>query len=224
MTFLDLLNRNSVAFTVIFSGLVAVATLVYAMLTWKLVSETRKMREAQTEPNISIIIQSKEEFISLIDMVIQNIGLGPAYDIKFKIDKEFEYEKGKCLSELNIFKVGLKYLSPNQKYQFFLTNMVDNFNEKVKQSFGIRVGYKNNVGKTFESTYTIDFSEFVGLTRVGEPALYRIAKSIEKLEQDIAHLIGGFHRIKTIVYTADEIKEEERQLLEHYREQQGEHK
>jgi hypothetical protein len=32
--------------TVIFSGVVASATVVYAILTWKLVSETRRMREA----------------------------------------------------------------------------------------------------------------------------------------------------------------------------------
>ena len=224
MAFLDFLNENSGAFTLIFSALVAVATLVYAILTWKLVTETRKMREAQTEPKISIIVQPKEEFISFIDMVIQNIGLGPAYDIEFKMEKDFEYEKRKFLSDINFIKTGLKYLAPNQKFQFFLTSMVDDFNEKVKQSFEIKVRYKNSIGKTFESTYAIDFLEFVGLIRLGEPSLYKIAKNIEKMQQDIRNLVSGFHRIKTIVYTKNDIKEEENQLLEEYNEQQGKQK
>jgi hypothetical protein len=224
MTFLDFLNENSGAFTVIFSALVAVATLSYAILTWRLVSETRRMRQAQTEPKISISIQPKEEFISFIDMVIQNIGLGPAYDIRFELRKDFEYEKGKFLSELNLIKTGVKYLAPNQKYQFFFTSMVDNFDEKVRQSFEIKVGYRNSVGKNFENTYTIGFSELIGLTRLGEPSLYKIAKNIEKMQQDISKLVSGFHRIKTIVYTTNDIKEEEKQLLEQYNERQRKEK
>jgi len=50
--------------SLIFSALVAVSTMVYAVLTWKLVSETKKMREAQTEPKISVSIQPREEWIA----------------------------------------------------------------------------------------------------------------------------------------------------------------
>jgi len=119
MGLMEFLNENSGAFAVIFSALVAIATIVYAILTWKLVSETRKMREAQTEPKVSVTIQPREEWINFIDMVIQNIGLGPAYNIKFEINSDFEYMKGKFLSELGFMKNGLKYLALNQKLQFF---------------------------------------------------------------------------------------------------------
>lgn len=119
MGLVEFLNENNGAFAVIFSAVVAIATVVYAFLTWRLVSETRKMREAQTEPKVSVTIQPREEWIKLIDMVIQNIGLGPAYNIKFEINPDFECMKGKFLSELGFMKNGLKYLAPNQKLQFF---------------------------------------------------------------------------------------------------------
>jgi hypothetical protein len=96
---LEFLNQNSGVFTIIFSAVVAIATMVYAILTWRLVSETRKMREVQTEPKISITIQPREAWINFIDMVIQNIGLGTAYNIKFKVNTDFEYKKGNFLSE-----------------------------------------------------------------------------------------------------------------------------
>jgi len=57
---------------------------VYAILTWRLVSETRKMRETQTEPKIFITIQPREEWFNFIDVIIQNIGLSPAYGIQFQ--------------------------------------------------------------------------------------------------------------------------------------------
>ena len=48
--FLEFLNHDIAVLTIFFSGVVAASTVVYAVLTWKLVSETRKMREVQTEP------------------------------------------------------------------------------------------------------------------------------------------------------------------------------
>ena len=90
MGLLDFLNQNSGAITVIFTAVVAIATGVYAILTWRLVSETRKMREAQTEPKVSAIIQPKEEWLNFIDLVVQNVGLGPAYNINFQVNPDFE--------------------------------------------------------------------------------------------------------------------------------------
>lgn len=211
---LEFLNRNNGAFSVIFSAFVAIATMVYAVLTWRLVSETRKMRESQTEPNISITIQPREEWISLIDMIIQNIGSGPAYNVKFEINPDFEYAKGKMLSELSLIKKGLEYFAPNQKYRFFLTSMVENYEEKIKNPFEVKVTYENIVGKTYEGKYLVNFSTLVGLRQLGEPSLYKISKNIERIQRDINHLSTGFSRMEVVVYTKKDIEEETKLLLE----------
>lgn len=49
--------------SVIFSCLVAIATVMYAILTWKLVSETKQMRINQIKPSISVIVQPVERWI-----------------------------------------------------------------------------------------------------------------------------------------------------------------
>lgn len=211
--FLDFLNKNSGAFTILFSFIVASATVVYAILTCKLVTETKKMREVQTEPKFSVIFQPREEWINFIDLVIKNIGLGPAYNIKFKINPDFEYRKGHFLSKLNFMK-GIKYLAPNQKMQFFLTSLVENFEDKIKTPFKIKVTYNNKTGKTYTETFTIDFFELVGLGQLGEPPLYKISKNIEKIQQEIHHLSTGFHRLKTIVYTKKDIDNENKKINE----------
>ena len=43
----------------LFSGIVAISTVVYAFLTWQLVSETRKMRKVQTEPSVASILNCR---------------------------------------------------------------------------------------------------------------------------------------------------------------------
>jgi len=219
---LEFLNQNSGAFTIVFSAIVAIATVVYAVLTWKLVSETRKMREVQTEPKVSVTIQPREEWINFIDMVIQNIGLGPAYDIKFEVEPDFEYIKGKFLSELGFVKHGLKYFAPNQKLQFFLTNMVENFEEKTKRPFKIKLTYRSGTGKVYKDEYLIDFSQLIGLSQLGEPPLYKIAKNIEEIRKYIQHLSTGFHKMKVVIYTKKDVKEERKRLLEQMDEKEKE--
>jgi len=70
----------------------------------QLVSETARMRKAQTEPEISITIQPGEEMINFIDMVIENIGLGSAHKICFEVISDFEFEEGKLVSNIGYLK------------------------------------------------------------------------------------------------------------------------
>lgn len=210
---LEFLNRNSGAFSVIFAAVVAISTVVYAILTRRLVYETREMREAQTEPNISVVVRPREEWINFMDMIIQNLGYGPAYNISFDVSPDFECRKGEYLSQLGFMKSGLKYLAPNQKMQFFLTSMVEDSEQKAKKSFEIRVEYQNRVGKAYAERFMIDFSEYIGLLQLGEPPMYKIAKNIDRIWKDIHNLSTGFNRIKAIVYTKNEVEEERIEYL-----------
>ena len=90
MQVLDLLNKNAGALNVLFAMVAAVSMAFYVILICSLVKETKKLREAQTEPKISIILQISRVGIHCIDLVIKNIGLGPAYNVKFEVLEEFD--------------------------------------------------------------------------------------------------------------------------------------
>ena len=64
--FLDFLNANSGAINVLFSFIVAFATVIYAVLTIVLVLETRRMRKSQTDPDVVVRIQPSESWINFI--------------------------------------------------------------------------------------------------------------------------------------------------------------
>ncbi len=173
--------------TIIFSALVAFSTVIYAILTWKLVTETIKLRKAQTEPKISICIEPNEHCMLYCDMVIQNIGLGPAYDLRFYLNSEIKDIDEKPLSELNIIKNGIRYLAPSSKRQFFFAQFSEGSKDsrKIRDSFEIKVIYKNSQDEKLEECFTIDFSEFSDLTKLGEHPMYSIAKSLKAIESKI---------------------------------------
>jgi homoaconitase/3-isopropylmalate dehydratase large subunit len=187
------LNQNSGAITAIFSIVVGASTVAYAYLTGKLVSETRKMREAQTEPEISIIIEPRELDMNWIDIIIENTGLGIAKDITFQVEPDFEYMKDRFLSQKGFIKNGVKSLPPKGKRKYFLTGMGTGkeFEKKIKTSFLIKVSYQNSTRtKSYKQEYAIDFSELEGLIEVRKDRSYNLVSAINAIQAALKELTG----------------------------------
>ena len=60
---IDSLNDNSRVITVIFAFIVVIVPVIYAILTWRLISETRRLREVQTELQ-NLIHKNKHSFVA----------------------------------------------------------------------------------------------------------------------------------------------------------------
>ena len=210
---MESLNQYAGALNLLFAALVAISTIIYALLTWRLVSETRLMRRAQTTPKVAVFYRNRDEWIGLLDIVIQNIGLGPAYGVKFDIqpltsgagtDKLI-----KELEERHVFATGLRFFAPSQTYTAFFTNLVEHFEEKMAAQIRIKIAYTDAVGGAHFDEYVLDFSEIRGLVRVGEPPLLKISKSVEKIAQAFNRIASGNRRIRTDVYTSADRAEDE---------------
>ena len=109
----------------IFTGVVAVAGLIYAGLTWKLVSETRRMREVQTEPRVSMYLELSDRIgHGGMELVIRNEGQGGAENIRFDFEGDPTYFIGNGqqwpIDKIPIIKNGLPYLGPSQTFRFLL--------------------------------------------------------------------------------------------------------
>lgn len=173
---------TSETITLIFSGIVALSTVVYALLTWSLVSETKRMRKAQTDPFVSVISEPGEQWINLIDLVIKNIGLGPAYDVQFTVTPDFQYARGMYLSNVPVIKNGIPYLAPDQQIRFLLTEILEDYQDKITKPFNIAVTYKNFNKELQEATFIIDFSVWDELA-VGPSDIHQIAESVKKIAE-----------------------------------------
>lgn len=217
MDWLDQINRNSGALSAVFSGVVTVATVIYAWLTAKLVNETRRMREAQTEPSLQVVYRNRDEWINLLDVAVRNIGLGAAYDITFEIRAELkEGDKNDLvdsLGKLGCFSKGLVYLGPNQEFTSFWTNLMDGHASKLDSRVFIHCRYRSATGARYESQCVLDLSEIKGISRIGEPPLLKIAKQLEVIAKDLNHLTTGFKRLRVDAFSQSD-RDAERAELE----------
>ncbi len=209
---IDFLNKNSGALNVVFTGVVTVATAVYAALTWKLVTETRLMREVQTEPKLSVTLRSIDEAIHIVRLHFQNIGQGPALGVKFSPRVDSGNEVSAALlddfTKPNFFKTGLSYVGPGQERISMYTQLTENHDAKLSTVLAFDIEYSSVTGKTYRDTLIVDMSEYKGSHQLGKPHLYAIAQSVEKLQKDVERLVGGSSRLHADVHTEEDRKRE----------------
>ncbi|MCC6208983.1 MAG: hypothetical protein IT488_12650 [Gammaproteobacteria bacterium] len=204
--------------TLLFTAVVAISTVVYALLTAFLVRETAQMRRAQTEPRLSAYFLPKEEFVNFGHLYIKNIGLGPAYNIRVSIEPEGSAAGSELLLKdflkVKAFEKGLNYLGPGQILRSGFTSMVENYQEKINAVLHVSLSYKSADGKKKSETFRVDFSELEGYGSLGKPHLYSIAQSLEKIERDIHHLSSGFHKLKVHTFDHEDREREKREWEE----------
>lgn len=213
---LDFLNTNSGALTVLFTGVVTISTVVYSILTGKLVSETTKMRQVQTEPKIEVTIKSFDFAINIVRLHIRNIGLGPAINVTFNLKIISGGQIAQTLidefTKANFLKIGLKYFGPGQERYSHYTQLTQQYNEKIESILVIEISYQSANGVKYIEQSIIDMSELKGAYQLGTPNLYSMAKSLEKIQKDISHIVSGHKKISTQIYTAKDRQKEDKEI------------
>ena len=149
--------------TFISSLIVAIITAVYVYFSWLLLQESKKMRLLQNQPRVSITFEPEGDQINLIDLVIKNTGLGPAYDLYFELQSDFEILEDARLSEVGLIKNGLSHLGPQQEFRFLLAVLYSINKEKLKQPIFITVRYKDAANTPYSNTFVINLSVFSGM-------------------------------------------------------------
>ena len=156
---------------------IALFAIVTAFLTWRLASENRLLRKAGTEPRVVAYLKPDlGSYVPLVDLVLANVGNGPAQNVDYRIDGE----------EKQFRDYDTKFLPHDARYQFsFLPqgesiHMVlggyelfgcdANGNKSAIPpfpAFEITVQYENMIGKAYDDTFSLDVSDFSNMGCAG---------------------------------------------------------
>jgi len=167
--------------TLISAFLMLGATFTYVYFTYKLTKETTKLREIETSPFISLHIEA--EHGGSMNVIVQNIGKAPAYNICFDMDKKFvEYFHCGCN-----FKDDISYFPPTQKIIFVL----DSFEKLSKCNFDnipINVKYYTKENILIEDKFTLEWKHLSGMA-LGTNHIKGIKEELEKIQKHIEKLL-----------------------------------
>ena len=112
---------------VIITGIYAALTWRYVNLTRDALEENRQMRLDAQKPEIAIYLRLEKETINLgepkaavMNLYVDNIGMGSAYDVRFDTDLSFSLPGNRSLEDVPFFQHGIRYLPPRQNRKYLL--------------------------------------------------------------------------------------------------------
>lgn len=199
--FFDWVNNNSGILSLIFSCVVAISAGIYAWLTWSLVSETKKMRKVQTEPEVCAYLQIKPGWGRSLQLVIHNIGLGTAFNVKYEIKfvynqdiiKKLNEKKAKSLKSRNL-KNEVNILPPNQKvFPYIIVYSIGK--TEIYEYLDIEISYKNQKNEEVKKQFTPHLSEFIDVEGMRDDwpdelitKIYGVSETISGLKSELSDL------------------------------------
>ncbi len=169
------------------SALAAIPSYLLIMVTLLYVQLTRRLVEVQNEPKISVYVRPDGDAFNLANIIIANLGQGPAYDITFKVNPDFEYIQNARFSDINLVKNGIAYLAPKQQVEFFLASYL-NYKNKVPCPFSIFVIYYDSSNKRYQERFLVDISEHSGILVSDTKPLAQIAKLLGEIKTELYSL------------------------------------
>jgi hypothetical protein len=172
---------------IIFSGIVTISTVVYAVLTWKLVKETKLIREFQIRPDVRIYFERGEANNMLLYITVENQGLGAAMNVKFEIVKNLEYYSNEYLNitEKGVFKHGIVTFYPNQKHRYFVSALEkSNYDKVIEETLIIKSTYQDITKNKYNIEFYLPVKEIIGIGKSTPPDNYigRIPFYLEKID------------------------------------------
>ena len=204
---------------IVFTGVVAASTVAYVVLTYRLVSETRRLREVQTEPRVSMRLELAQQVgFGGLELVIRNEGQGPAQNIRFNFQGDPEYFIGhgqnQPIDQIPIIKNGIPYLGPGQSFRFLLGFLFgEAFDHATSAPWIFQIDYESLQKRSKEETYLLDFAQFAGFPIGTGAPLVKIEKHLEAVQRDLHSVVTGFTKLQILIQTVEEFRKESEELL-----------
>lgn len=171
--------------------IIAIATVVLVVVTILYLLETRQMRITTQEmlrvsntPEIQVSLYRIRNWSEhTLNLSIQNIGTGFAYDVEFDGDiLSLQLRYNRTLADNEIMKNGISYLGPGKRYQIELGFEYKGSELDIpEETRSIDVKYMDSANAPHDKTFPLDFTKAEGYHQIGDPALDSIAESLRRI-------------------------------------------
>lgn len=171
-------------------------TAFMAFATWRMASVAQKTLEAQNKPYVIVYAKQRDDAPSVVQIIIENVGTSPAYDIKFSVPKKFalrawgiaEPTTRPAILDSGPWIEGVKQLAPKQRIVFSWGQYGGIKSSLDGDVAKISVNFKNAAGKDEPKTENfLDIKDFKGAD-AATPVSVRQLKEIEKIQQTLTEL------------------------------------
>src|SRR5215203_290072 len=187
---MDLASLAQAVNSIIQTVFIVVIGLGYYYTTKAIRIQVEEMaRETTTGGRPLIIVSEDYENLPTINLIIQNVGPGPAKNINFHFTSPIESTDGFVLSELTLFQEGITSLAPGARivcYWDELENLQPLIREgSLERNATVTVEYQDIAGGNYSHDWEIDPGLYEDLRTQGYRNMDDLVDAVEHVAEEI---------------------------------------
>lgn len=185
----------------------SIATVILAILTFQMVREMKQAREEESRPYVYV------DFVfdtSVILIMVKNSGRSGAKDIKFSFSPALISSEKTKVSEINMFKDGIKFLPPGAEIKTWFDMGPSFYKSDLPKIYNVQIEYQNAItDKKYCESFVLDLTTRLGITTIGRHTLHDLVEELKKINNTLKGSGSGF-----LVETAEERSQRYKQYKE----------
>lgn len=167
----------------------SVATVVLAILTFQMVREMKQSREEDQRPYVYV------DFVfdsSVILIMVKNSGRSGAKNIKFLFSPALISSENKKISEINMFKEGIKFLPPEVEIKTWFDMGPSFYKSDLPKTYNVQIEYQNAItDKKYCESFVLDLNTRLGIATIGRHTLHDLVEELKKINKSLTGWGGG---------------------------------
>jgi hypothetical protein len=178
----------SAATNLLFVVIIAIGYFMMIRLYKQMVAVYDRMLHFTEAESISlgrplVVVYEDPQKLPNLNLVVQNVGSGPARDISFEFSDPIESSDGFVLSELPVFVEGMTSLAPGAKLTCYwddLGNLLSQIEQgKTPRHVEVTTRYEDLSGATYETTWDIQPHVYEGIRNVDYKGINELVETVE---------------------------------------------
>lgn len=201
-------SANGLLMALLTAGLL-IANIVSAIVAVLAVRENIILRKAGTEPQVIAYIRSFKRAANIIEMHLENVGSGPAFEVTFRVtDHRDELPKHGLELPLDGPQLPITAIPQGDSLRFMFGMAPALLKEPCCPGVAVAVSFKNSRGQKLEQRFRLDVHQLLGTGTFEGPDV-ETARSIKRISENIDRLVSGFGKLTTVTATPSQWREEE---------------
>lgn len=195
---LSFINNNAP----LWSFLVTAATIVYVILTNKMLKESERTRKLQNRPYVIADLRFRGGWLK---MTVKNAGNDSASDVKINVNEI----QNNPLSNI-------EFLAPGRELNNILgyvSHQSEKNEDEQNSVYHFHISYKDSSGELYKSDYSIDIAPLLNLTNYNDSENKEIVDKLDKVVDKLKDLNSGISNITgTLKNQSDSVKDISRKI------------
>lgn len=185
------------------------ATAVLVVVTCILARETHRMARASVRPFVTVTIEPNGWSLIHCDMVVENSGNSPAYDVKIKISPEPPQSEHR--DDMGLPLQNISVVRPGQRMRSFLSE----HSSIADQIYTMEVSWKRHPRDKVPENIVYEHCLPKNITILGawSPEI-EIARQLEKIRKDWKEVASASRKLSVDTYDREDRAEIQRRLEE----------